>query len=523
MHKNQQIRIAATWLLAMMLVSSTAAGVFAPYRAIASTWKPTVFVNTEAFQIIDEGDSTTDVEVRFGDTLNERLYFDRAGSRFRLTDDLFVEGSLSASGTLFLEGTLTGALAFHGPFAADCDDATNSKLLWDSSTGKFSCGTDQAGGGSTWTDGGDFLYPTKGEDVIVGGGSETSYEVKINTGSRISAAFSGGIVVNEAGNENDVRMEGDTDQNLLFLDASTDRTGIGTATPDTKLDVVGTISGTTLRISGNTDVHGTLTASGAARFDDNFTINDDQTAANVVLTFGSDGTNETLTFENTNDQFSFTDDLEVRGNFSGATIHSEGTLSASGTLFMQGTLTGALAFHGPFSADCDDATNSKLLWDSSTGKFSCGSDQTGGGGAPDTGIFVDTAPAAHADDNTTELFDDATKPNIVTDATSSTVLVSVHMHGTASNTTADALLAARIVYTTDGNDPSCSGSSQLGEPMIGGFTTATSHPWQISGTFLHNPGVAGTIKYTVCTSAESVGTTTDTAEDVRVSLVELGG
>jgi len=55
-----------------------------------------------------------------------------------------------------------------------------------------------------------------------------------------------------------------------------------------------------------------------------------------------------------------------------------------------GTLTGDLVLSadageglsgGGLSADCDNPTTSKLLWDSSTKKFSCGTDQTGGGGA----------------------------------------------------------------------------------------------------------------------------------------------
>ena len=52
--------------------------------------------------------------------------------------------------------------------------------------------------------------------------------------------FDGGaFVFNESGADKDARFEGDTDANLLFLDASTDRVGIGTATPAAKLDVDG--------------------------------------------------------------------------------------------------------------------------------------------------------------------------------------------------------------------------------------------------------------------------------------------
>lgn len=48
-----------------------------------------------------------------------------------------------------------------------------------------------------------------------------------------------GVVINEAGNNRDTRIEGSTDANLMFLDASTDRVGIGTSSPIVKLDVNG--------------------------------------------------------------------------------------------------------------------------------------------------------------------------------------------------------------------------------------------------------------------------------------------
>lgn len=47
----------------------------------------------------------------------------------------------------------------------------------------------------------------------------------------------GAVIFNEAGGDFDVRMEGDTDANLFFLDASTDRIGISTTSPSDLLDV----------------------------------------------------------------------------------------------------------------------------------------------------------------------------------------------------------------------------------------------------------------------------------------------
>lgn len=61
------------------------------------------------------------------------------------------------------------------------------------------------------------------------------------------SSLDGAVVINEAGADKDFRVEGDTDTNLIFSDASADFVGIGTGTPGSKLDVKGT-----LRLSGST-------------------------------------------------------------------------------------------------------------------------------------------------------------------------------------------------------------------------------------------------------------------------------
>jgi hypothetical protein len=65
-----------------------------------------------------------------------------------------------------------------------------------------------------------------------------------------NVSFDGGsFVFNEAGADKDARFEGDTDANLLFLDASTDRIGIGTSSPSTKLHVETSSTGDAFKVA----------------------------------------------------------------------------------------------------------------------------------------------------------------------------------------------------------------------------------------------------------------------------------
>lgn len=50
-----------------------------------------------------------------------------------------------------------------------------------------------------------------------------------------AVSLNNAVTINEAGADVDFRVEGDTEQNLLFCDASTDRVGIGTSTPACEL------------------------------------------------------------------------------------------------------------------------------------------------------------------------------------------------------------------------------------------------------------------------------------------------
>lgn len=90
------------------------------------------------------------------------------------------------------------------------------------------------------------------DGTAIGAGSASTGAFTTLTSSS-GATLDGGVVVNEPGADVDFRVEGDTDANLFFVDASTDRVGVGTNAPAAKFDVaaatsvvtqIGTLSGT---------------------------------------------------------------------------------------------------------------------------------------------------------------------------------------------------------------------------------------------------------------------------------------
>src|SRR5512138_929656 len=70
-----------------------------------------------------------------------------------------------------------------------------------------------------------------------------------NSGAFTTLNTSGAVVFNDAGADVDFRVEGDGEANLLFVDASTDRVGIGTNAPSTLLEVNGAITATQINLN----------------------------------------------------------------------------------------------------------------------------------------------------------------------------------------------------------------------------------------------------------------------------------
>lgn len=81
--------------------------------AAQSSWNPTLLVNTEAFQVIDDTDNSSDLELRFGSELNARIVFDRINDRFVFTKPVLIQGALTLTGSLQLtRSNLSGTLLY---------------------------------------------------------------------------------------------------------------------------------------------------------------------------------------------------------------------------------------------------------------------------------------------------------------------------------------------------------------------------------------------------------------------------
>lgn len=106
--------------------------------------------------------------------------------------------------------------------------------------------------GNVLFDGGTFVFNESGADKDARFEGDTDANLlftdastdRVGVGTNAPTAklnVEGSVIINDAGADVDVRIEGDTDANLFTTDASTDRVGIGTASPSEKLDVRGNL------------------------------------------------------------------------------------------------------------------------------------------------------------------------------------------------------------------------------------------------------------------------------------------
>lgn len=110
-----------------------------------------------------------------------------------------------------------------------------------------------------------------------------------------------------------------------------------------------------------------LTAGASLGLGGNLGINNDNEAADAVLTFGNSILAETLQFAIATGRFEFSDDVHVAGH-----LTASGGLTVSGSTAIRGTLTGNRI--AGFNLSTCQGSTSKLTYDASTGTFGCGTD-----------------------------------------------------------------------------------------------------------------------------------------------------
>lgn len=183
-------------------------------------------------------------------------------SEFKTTSEAFL---LNTTGAGIKGGVVKGA-ASQTANLFEYRDSANTLLGGRSSAGEIFYGTSKLAGvqlsiiGDGTATGVPFNYNTAflstsnyglvtgwntSKGVIASYGASSGLQFYTHNGSawgeRIGVTTTGEVVINEGGVNADFRVEGDTDTNLIFADASADFVGIGTASPTAKLTVAGDI------------------------------------------------------------------------------------------------------------------------------------------------------------------------------------------------------------------------------------------------------------------------------------------
>jgi hypothetical protein len=155
----------------------------------------------------------------------------------------------SVSNQIFgVRNDITSAISSYGLY---------NQILGSVGTSKYGVYTNIQGTGSCY-----------GEYIIITATGSNNYGLQINVSGANNNNYaiqtlSGDAIFNDNGLNYDFRVEGDTDQNLFFVDASTDSIGIGNNTPSYKLQVSGTVSSTTgFNTNGLNGWSGTFSADG---------------------------------------------------------------------------------------------------------------------------------------------------------------------------------------------------------------------------------------------------------------------
>lgn len=196
------------------------------HSALASSWNPTLLVNTESFHEIDDGDGSSDIYFQFGSSADKRIVYSDLENLFAFTDDIKVYGDISASGSLTVNADLSGdaELVFGNSIGNQLISYNEAEQRFNLSSGAL------IDGNLTVSE------LTSGATLSVAGGD-------------VTIGVDGTTIFNQWGDTSNFRVESNNEQNMLFVHGTSDRVGVGTSTPDATLDVQGTMSGENLHVS----------------------------------------------------------------------------------------------------------------------------------------------------------------------------------------------------------------------------------------------------------------------------------
>jgi len=268
---------------------------------------------------------------------------------------VYAANALRSSGSITAEGAISGSSLYagtsiRGAGLSDCDTSATSKLLWDATTGRFSCGTDAAGGSFS-----------TGNVLTIGNAKYVSKQGDTMTGA---------LVINmQGGSLGSIGLRVLNTLSGAIIHAEKELTSSGTL----MVKQTGTTRGSGALTAVNTTRYGTgayITASGSV-----LVLNTASTTSRHIL-FGYAGNFDTALWR------SGAATLSTNGTFSGVTLYANSAIRSSGSVVAEGAISGSSLYAGTSISgaglsDCDTSATSKLLWDATTGRFSCGTDSSG--------------------------------------------------------------------------------------------------------------------------------------------------
>lgn len=321
--------------------------------AVESCTDATTEINSEIGNVLDATDNFTQIQLNGvtytfppadGSATGRVLKTDSAGQLSWSTDN--DSGSISAGQGLSLAGSVMSLTPSHSgtTIQATTTLASSGTLVFEG-----------AGSGAS-------LYVAGALTILEGNlADSTIVSADILDGTIAVADLAAATYAKDLVATSPVTVNGTTNVDNIMIGADGDVTiAVGDAAAD------GSTKGIASFDAGDFDA-----TSG------NITITDDGHAHTTTSISGLDISDDTNL--SVGQGLTLTGDVvSLTAAHSGTIINATSTLSSSGTLVWEGTASGAI-IRGLGLVDCD-ADNQTLSWDTTTGKFGCGDDDSGGAG-----------------------------------------------------------------------------------------------------------------------------------------------